>query len=70
MSFGPKKKTSKVRSKKRTSNWLNLVAKKLKNRVMLNSEGTGLSHFADENGMYKGRQVITPRTKKVSTTRI
>lgn len=70
MAFGPKKKHSKVRSKRRTSNWVKLVAKKLFNKVMLNSEGTGLSHFVDENGMYKGRQVIAKKTKKVSTTRI
>lgn len=70
MAFGPKKKHSKVRSKRRTSNWVNLVAKKLRDRVMLNAEGTGLSHFVDENGMYKGRQVIAKKTKKVSTTRV
>ncbi len=70
MAFGPKKKHSKVRSKRRTSNWVKLVAKKLKNRVMLNSEGTWLSHFIDENGMYKGRQILAKKTKKVSTTRI
>jgi len=38
MAFGPKKKHSKVRSKRRTSNWVKLVAKKLKNRVILNAE--------------------------------
>ena len=70
MAFGPKKKHSKVRSKRRTSNWVKLVAKKLKNRVMLNAEGTGLSHFVDENGMYKGRQVVATKTKKVSKTRV
>ncbi len=70
MAFGPKKKHSKVRSKRRTSNWLKLVAKKLKNRVMLNSAKNGLSHFVDEDGMYKGRQVIAKKTKKVSTTRV
>lgn len=70
MAFGPKKKHSKVRSKRRTSNWVKLVAKKLKERVMLNAEGTGLSHFVDENGMYKGRQVIAQKSKKVSKTRV
>lgn len=70
MAFGPKKKHSKVRSKRRTSNWVKLVAKKLKDRVMLNSEWTGLSHFADENGMYKWRQVFSIKTKKVSKTRV
>lgn len=70
MAFGPTKKTSKSRSKRRTSNWINLMAKKLKNRVMLNKEATWLSHFVDENGMYKGKQVIVQKTKKVSKTRI
>jgi len=70
MAFGPTKKTSKSRSRRRTSNWINLMAKKLKNRVVLNKEATGLSHFVDENGMYKGKQVIAPKTKKVSKTRI
>jgi hypothetical protein len=46
------------------------MAKKLKNRVALNKEATGLAHFADENGMYKGRQVVAPKTKKVNKTRI
>jgi ribosomal protein L32 len=46
------------------------MAKKLKNRVVLNKEATGLAHFADENGMYKGKQVIAQKTKKVSKTRI
>lgn len=70
MAFGPTKKTSKSRSRRRTTNWIKLVAKKLKNRVMLNSQANGLSHFADENGMYKGRQVISTKTKSKKTTRI
>ena len=70
MAFGPTKKTSKSRTRRRTSNWIKLMAKKLKNRVMLNKDATGLAHFADENGMYKGRQVIAAKTKKVSKTRI
>lgn len=70
MAFGPKKKHSKSRSKTRTTNWIKLTAVKLKNRVSLNSEKTGLSHFVDENGMYKGRQVIAQKTKKKTTTRI
>jgi hypothetical protein len=37
---------------------------------MLNKEGTGLSHFIDENGMYKWRQIIAQKVKKQSTTRI
>ena len=70
MAFGPKKKHSKSRSKTRTTNWRKLTALKLKNRVMLNGEGNGLAHFADENGMYKGRQVIVKKTKQKATTRI
>lgn len=53
MTFAPTKKTSKSRSRKRTTNWIKLSAKKLKNRVQLNSTKTGLAHFIDENGMYK-----------------
>ena len=70
MAFGPKKKHSKVRSKRRTSNWIKLVAKKLRNRVCLNKEATGLAHFADENGMYKGREVVARKVKKKKTTRV
>jgi ribosomal protein L32 len=70
MAFGPKKKHSKVRSKRRTSNWVKLTAKKLWNRVSLNKEATGLSHFADENGMYKGEQVVAQKTKTKKTTRV
>jgi len=45
------------------------MAKKLKDRVMLNKEGNGLSHMVDENGVYNGRQVIAKKTNK-KTTRI
>jgi len=68
--FGPKKKTSKSRSRKRTSNWINLTAKKLKNRVSLNKEANWLAHFVAEDGTYKWRQVLRIRTKKKSITRI
>lgn len=70
MAFGPKKKHSKHRSRQRTTNWIKLSAKKLFNRVSLNAEGTGLSHFADENGVYKGRQIIAVKKSKQSVTRI
>ena len=70
MAFWPKKKHSKSRSKTRTTNWIKLTALKLKNRVAINAQGTGLSHFIDENGMCKGEQKITPKTKAKSTTRI
>ena len=68
MTFAPTKKTSKSRSRRRTTNWLKLTAKKLLNRTSLqyDAEGNaiGLSHFADENGMYNGRQVVTKKSPK------
>jgi len=70
MAFGPKKNTSKHRSKQRTTNWIKLSAKKLFNRVSLNAEGNGLSHFADENGVYKGEQVVAAKKSKQKVTRI
>ncbi len=70
MAFGPKKKHSKVRSKRRTTNWIKLTARKLFNRVSLNKEENGLAHFADENGMYKGEQVVAQKTKSKKTTRV
>lgn len=70
MAFWPKKKHSKHRSRQRTSNWIKLTARKLWNRVSLNAEGTGLSHFADENGMYKGKQVVAKKTKSKKVTRV
>ena len=51
MTFWPKKKTSKSRTRTRTTNWIKLSARKLKNRVMLNSTATGLAHMVDENGI-------------------
>ena len=70
MAFGPKKKHSKSRSKTRTTNWTKLAALKLKNRVSLNADGTGLFHFINENGVYKWVQKIAQKTKKKVTTRI
>lgn len=69
MAIPPKKKHSKSRTKTRTTNWIIQTARKLKNRVMLNKEGTGLAHMADESGMYKGREVVKT-TKSKKTTRI
>jgi len=66
MAFGPKKKHSKSRSRTRTTNWIQLTAKKLKNRVMLNKEGNGLAHFVAEDGTYNGRQVLKVKSKKVT----
>lgn len=66
MSFGPKKKHSKSRSRTRTTNWIKLTAKKLKDRVALNKEGNGLSHYVAEDGTYNGRQVLKVKTKKVT----
>jgi len=70
MAFWPKKKHSKSRSKTRTTNWIKLTAIKLKNRVMLNKDENGLSHFIAEDGTYKGRQVLTPKTKSKKVTRV
>lgn len=70
MSFGPKKKTSKSRTKRRTSNWMNLAAKKLKNRVAINKEGNGIAHFIAEDGTYNGQQLLTVKTKSKKVTRI
>lgn len=70
MAFWPKKKHSKSRSKTRTSNWIQLTARKLKNRVMLNKQWNGLAHFMAEDGTYKGTTIIAPKTKKTNTTRI
>lgn len=67
MAFGPTKKTSKSRSRRRTSNWIKLTARKLKNRVMLNKEGNGLSHFIAEDGTYKGKQVLNVKKAKKVT---
>mgnify|MGYP000011712095 CR=1 FL=1 len=70
MAFGPKKKHSKHRSRQRTTNWIKLTAKKLANRVSINKEGNGLSHFADENGMYKGEQITAVKKSKQKVTRV
>jgi ribosomal protein L32 len=66
MAFGPKKKHSKSRSRTRTTNWIKLTAKKLKNRVALNKEGNGLAHYVAEDGTYNGRQVLKVKSKKVT----
>lgn len=73
MTFAPTKKTSKSRSRTRTTNWIKLSAKKLKNRVALSyteGEATGLAHFASIDGTYRGRKVYEVRSadrkKKVS----
>lgn len=73
MTFAPKKKTSKSRSKKRTTNWIKLTAKKLLNRIQLqyqDGQAVGLSHFAKVDGSYKDRQVFKLKTKKKNVTRI
>lgn len=70
MAFWPKKKHSKSRSKTRTSNWTKMTAKKLKDRVMLNKDGSALAHFVSEDGTYNGRTVVAPKTKKTNTTRV
>ncbi len=70
MTFSPTKKTSKSRTRRRTTNWIKLTAKKLANRVCLNSEATGLAHFIDENGNYKWKNLIAKKVKKRNITRV
>lgn len=70
MSITPTKKTSKSRSRRRTTNWIKLTAKKIKDKVMLNKEGTWLSHFIDSNWFYKGKKIISKKVKSKNTTRI
>ena len=70
MSFAPRKKTSKSRSKKRTSNWINLTARKLENRVVLNAEKNGLAHFIATDWTYNGKKVLKIKAKTKATTRI
>lgn len=73
MTFAPTKKTSKSRSRTRTTNWIKLTARKLENRVNLqytNSEATGLAHFINQDGTYKGRQVLKVKSKSRKITRI
>ncbi|MDD2871955.1 MAG: 50S ribosomal protein L32 [Candidatus Gracilibacteria bacterium] len=70
MAIVPTKKTSKSRTNKRTTNWIKLTAKKLKDKVMLNKDENGLAHFMAEDGTYNGRTVIKAKKKKTNTTRI
>ncbi len=70
MTFAPKKKTSKSRSKTRTSAWIKRTALKLENTTALNKEWNWLAHFIDIDGKYNWRQVLTPKTKSKKVTRI
>lgn len=74
MTIPPKKKHSKTRTRRRTTNWIKLTAKKLLNRVQLQyneaGEAVGLSHFVKTDGTYKGRQVIKIKSKKKNITRV
>lgn len=73
MTFAPKKKTSKSRSNRRTTNWIKLSAKKLLNRVQLqyeNNEAVWLAHFAKLDGTYNWRFVYKVKTKSKNITRI
>ena len=61
--FAPKQKPSHTRSRRRTTKWIQLNAKRLKDSVSLqydaSGKAVGLSHFASAvTGEYKGRQVI------------
>lgn len=74
MTITPKKKTSKTRTKRRTTNWIKLKAKKLLNRVQLQfnevGEAVWLAHFARIDGTYKWRQVYKVKSKSKNVTRI
>lgn len=70
MAFGPTKKHSKSRTKRRTTNWIKLTARKLKERVMLNKAWNGLSHFIAEDGTYKWKQLLSVKTKSKKVTRV
>ncbi len=72
--FAPKQKISHVRSRRRTTAWIQANAKRLKNSVSLQYDAAGKavarSHFASPvTGEYKGRKVIkvgkTTKAKKV-----
>lgn len=70
MTFAPTKKKSKSQTKERTSAWIKRTALKLENTTSLNKEWNGLSHFADIEWKYKGRQVVAVKTKSKKVTRI
>ncbi len=73
MTFAPKKKTSKTRTNRRTTNWIKLSAKKLLNRVQLQYEdgqAVWLAHFAKLDWTYKGRKVFEIKTKTKNITRV
>lgn len=70
MTFAPPQKTSKSKSRIRTSAWIKLTARKLKNRVVVNKEWNGLAHFVALDGTYNGRQVLKVKTKSKKVTRI
>jgi ribosomal protein L32 len=69
MTLSPKKKTSKSRTKRRTTNWIKLTAKKITNKVALNKEWTWLAHMVDKTWTYNGRKILSTK-KKWKTTRV
>ena len=69
MTFSPRKKTSKSKTRIRTTAWIKRTAKKLENRMKLQyneaGEAIGLSHMASPiTGQYKGKQVLKPKKDK------
>lgn len=76
MTFSPRKKTSKSKTRIRTSAWVKRTAKKLSDRTHLvyddKGEAIGLSHMASPvTGEYKGKKVLKKKTKKgPSVTRV
>lgn len=76
MSFAPKKKASKVQTRKRHGKWLFEKSRKIANGIVLqydaDGNATGLAHFASPlTGQYKGRDVISVKTEasKIRTVR-
>jgi len=68
MTFSPRKKKSKSKSRIRTSAWIKRTAKKLTDRTNLvydeKGEAIGVSHMASPvTGEYKGKQVIKKKKK-------
>lgn len=73
MTYAPKKKTSKSRTRRRTTNWIKLSARKLLNRVQLQYEdwkAVWLSHFVKNDWTYKGRKILNVKVKKKNITRV
>ena len=76
MTFAPRKKTSRSKTKIRTSAWLKRTSEKLLKRTKLvrdkDGNAIGLSHMTSPvTGEYKGKKVIdTKKSTKKKKTRL